>query len=926
MQKTVTALVVAVGIALCSTQTAWAQIAPGVLQSAAHTATVTGTVTLANGQPVSGADVRLRGQAVLSAKTDNAGAFIFRSVPWGTYQIVVSSTFGTAERDNVILNADVNVAIQFPAGTGLRTIARVSTTNTGAHINVTSSAIQSVSPSRFAFEGNGTWAHLFDDVPGVTPSGYTNGATYAWTAFSPNAPAVLTLNGALPYETATLLDGMPLQGTSATLLGAGGGVDLSVLPINGFDTADVVRGPGANAPSIVDSIGGSFVLHPPGTVARNSFELSVSNDPYGGIVSNADVAVHFGRLSATFAYGTNDSPGPLGHRNELGALFTPLAINGQSVWSPTFTEPNPSDGIVNCRCTGLTSLLYCCVPQSTAWSAQHGAASLSYAITPSITAEVFYAGSTSNQNYQFGYFPTEFAPSGTAPPYTGSFTPSPPGQKNYSILGVLSPGGELYPQASSLLEEKVTAYLGSGVVRLGALQYNSFAHSNYLDGLQSGEYNVWGTANVGAGPPGTPTAYNGGLENLTFFDLFLNEYSWTNNRDLLGSYAAQLGPDSTGGISFVTSYYNEPYFENLLYHGSPLFALNQSTADSDTTNELRLYFESAIGKLSLGASWYFANSSFHLPSTANPNQWTNSQFPYSAPRLGLVWQASPNVAIRAAAGGGYALPSINDILGAPLSFLGTYYVQSAANPNLKPEESFGVDVGTDFRINRDTVVSFDAYRTNLFGQFYTTLTQSTFNGLPLYLYEFSNLAASRMEGINLTAQRDVPVGYYWKGSLGFTRGYVVSVPQGFYNGIGCVKCANTAIVPGANFNNVSGYLVTVPYADGSATFGYRWRPGTFADLAATYYGNNNAYFTPRAFVALNAHAGFSLGKNLSLLVTFYNITNAYGQSVQTFDPSYAVPVIQGGAPNPVGAAFAIPYGPRSVLVTLGWRSVAAERH
>ena len=43
-----------------------------------------------------------------------------------------------------------------------------------------------------------------------------------------------------------------------------------------FETADVVRGPGANAPSIVDSVGGSFVLHAPERWKRTRLRLRLA--------------------------------------------------------------------------------------------------------------------------------------------------------------------------------------------------------------------------------------------------------------------------------------------------------------------------------------------------------------------------------------------------------------------------------------------------------------------------------------------------------------------------------------------------------------------------------------------------------------------------------------------------------------------------
>ncbi|MBV9263039.1 MAG: gamma-glutamyl-gamma-aminobutyrate hydrolase family protein [Candidatus Eremiobacteraeota bacterium] len=386
-----------VAVALCLAgvpRAALAQIAPGVQQSAAHTATIAGTVTQSTGEPVRGADVRLDGRAVLSTRSNDRGIFSFTNVPWGTYRITVTSAFGVAASERIAISGDVNVAIAYPPPSSLKTIARVSTTGAGAHINVTSSSVASVTPSEYAFSGNSTWTNLFAQVPGVAVSGYSSGGGAFAGAMrgAPQMPVVLSLNGALPYETSTTLDGMPLQNVSSNgfIQDTGGGLDLSNLPLNAFDTADVVRGPGANAPSIVDSIGGSFVLHPPGLVSGNHFEFSTSNDPYGGIVSNARMAVRLGRLSATAIYGVNDSPGPLGNSTVVPALpGAPSTIGGKPVWAPISFENLNQSGVLNCFCSATSTLLLSGVPQSTAWVQHGGALALSYDVAPSVTAEVF---------------------------------------------------------------------------------------------------------------------------------------------------------------------------------------------------------------------------------------------------------------------------------------------------------------------------------------------------------------------------------------------------------------------------------------------------------------------------------------------------------------------------------------------------------
>jgi outer membrane receptor protein involved in Fe transport len=913
-----------VAILVFSGRPALAQIAPGVTQPAANIATVTGTVVQSDGKPVAHAAVQIIGPTVAETKSDARGAFSFKNVQFGTYSVVVSAEgLGKAVRANVRIGSDVSMVIRYAASaaaSGLKTIAQVSTAAAGAHINVTSSSVSSVTPSAYAFAGNASWSQLLAQIPGVAVSGFTNGGNTSGVVVPGGVqnPVILSVNGALPYETATTLDGMPIQGTSATgEFNAGGGFDLSSLPLNGFAAADVVRGPGANAPSIVDSIGGSFVLHPPSQVNSDQFEFSVANDQYGGIVSNAKVALRLGKLSATFIYGVNDSPGPLGSTGVISAISgTPTTINGKTVQgSPSIIVQNVS-GFDNCYCAFSNTLLYCCVPANTGWSAHTGAVALSYAVTPSVLAEVFYAGASSQQNVLGGYYLTEFAPAQAAPPYRGSLAASPPGKFSYLFLGASSPFWST--QASSLLEEKVTAYIGKGVLRLAALQNNTFQYRNSDLNPPNGQYTLWGTADLGAASPGTPTAYNGTPENLTFTSITYKNFNWVNNRDLLGSYAVQIGSSSSAGLSYTTSYYNLPYELGEFIGNTPIINVSQSPATSQTTDETRVHFDSDVsGKLSLGLSWYFAQAAYHVPVPSNPNYWTNSVFDYNAPRFGAVWKAGPDIAMRASAGGGFALPQLAFLTGFSRSEEYGAYYQTSANLNLKPEESFGYDVGTDMRFRRDTVLSLDLFRTNLFGQFFSNTVLSTYDGLPLYLTQFGNLGTSRMEGLNLDVHRDVASGYYWRGTLGFTRGYVTSVPSGFYDTPGiCKNCTNEGVVLGPNFNSAV-YTVTVPYASASAKLGYRWTSGKFAELSSTYYGSNNIYNTTRAFVELDINAGYPVTRNLSLLATFRNVTGAYDDEIQRYFPSYQVPVVS-GAPA-FGVAYPIPYGPRALLFTADFK-------
>lgn len=234
---------------------------------------------------------------------------------------------------------------------------------------------------------------------------------------------------------------------------------------------------------------------------------------------------------------------------------------------------------------------------------------------------------------------------------------------------------------------------------------------------------------------------------------------------------------------------------------------------------------------------------------------------------------------------------------------------------MKPEESFAFDVGSDLREGR-TVYSLDVYRANLFGQVYeSTSVNGMFNGLPLYTTKYGNLGVSRFEGILFSAQHSVSSGLYWSAALGLTRGYLVSVPAGFYNEATCTNCTNLYALPNINFNGE--FEAAIPYSQGNATLGYRWQRGIFAQLTATYYGNNNSYYRP-AFEALNGLTGIDLSRTLRLLVAFDNITGVYDRWTQVLDPHDLW-----GAPMLVGPAYALypqEYGPRAVIVTAQFHS------
>ena len=910
-----------------------AQIAPGVLQPAAKISTVTGTVLTVKSTPVSGAVVQLGGPSLVKATTDDQGRFILSNVPNGRYLVTVTAAgLGAVEQRDLQVNGDLSIEIQYEPGTSaaLKTIARVTTQQRGNTINTTAASIASVSPGQYALDGHVSWRGLLEGVPGVAVSGGLAGGndTSVVIPDSPFQPIILSINGAYPYETSTTLDGMPLSNYSLATT-PGTGVDLSELPMSLFDTADVVRGPGANAPSIAGSIGGSFVLHPPGSVDKTSLQTSYTSDPYGGLFSTTKATIRAGKLFSTIGYSFNNSPGPYGVSSFVGMPTYPgagVSINGTPVKSTQqLTSPNPIYG--QCYCEYQTTLVGAGGLRDTSWDAHNGGVSLGYDVSRAVTAEFFYAGAQATASQPQPLYNEIFAPSST---YNGA---QPTGTHPGSVLFL---GTNPQLQSASLLEEKVTSYVGKGVLRFAALQNYTY---DTLDRNAPGPTKVqlFGTGdycNNAQCSSTTPFTFHGESGTMTFtpFTYFQNQRS-TNN-DLLASYETELGSRGYAGASWVKSANSatNSIYLSLLYNGAPVTQSSTVPLITQSITEYRVHGGFHAGDdFGIDASYYFSNADYHVPNPAvsTEGSWVDSRFSYSAPRFGFTWQPSHNVVARAALGGGYALPPLFFLVGSngqETCSLTACYVQQT-NLGLRPETSFAWDVGSDARLARGTIASLDFYRSDLYGQLYQSQNVVGVDPtvhLPLYVQEYLNLSHSRFEGINLSVKSDRNRRIYYSAGLGLTRGYVLTVPPGFYNENGgtCnyhtgANCTNTYVIPGPNFNGTPGtstvsYQSAVPYANGSAVLGYRWVSNAFVEVKATYFGNNNAYLQP-AFMEFDARAGYRLQEHVTIIAAFQNFTGIHDQSYQLLqvNPAVLAPTVT-GFPLPL---YPIPYGPRALLVT-----------
>ncbi|MDB5026415.1 MAG: hypothetical protein JWO66_104, partial [Candidatus Eremiobacteraeota bacterium] len=302
------------------------------------------------------------------------------------------------------------------------------------------------------------------------------------------------------------------------------------------------------------------------------------------------------------------------------------------------------------------------------------------------------------------------------------------------------------------------------------------------------------------------------------------------------------------------------------------------------------------------------------------------------PRLGYTHRfGHGGTVLRFAMGGAVTPPAFNVLSGVDQSAASVYRPGATSLTvtrnagTLRPETSFGYDLGADARAGRDTVASFDAYLTNVRDQLVTTVTpQGTFtppggSAIPVYASAAANAGNSRFYGIegSLRSDQRAGFGYVVQGAL--ARAFAYAVSPSLYATAAGPQATNLAIVPGVNytstgagFNGISNK--GIPYAQGYGALQYRTERGELLLFGMTYYGNNNSYGVP-AFTIANASVRIPVGVRPGAAALQISIDNLFGtlagQSITT-DGGIPVPLVNGKA----GLVNALPVGPRVVRIGL----------
>jgi hypothetical protein len=884
--------------------------------------TISGTVLDAQQHPLGGVVVEVTGSAIVRTTSGPDGSFAFRSLRPGVYRLSVTRAgFAPAAQDNVVVVAgsitSATVQLQAAAITSIREIGRVTVSSAARNaINTSTAAVGTISGSTFIDQGQTvTLNRTLDEIPGVSigiGSGFAgdqvaNGA-------SPLVTGIPSIRGALPYETASLIDGHPIS------IGVYGTFNPAILNPYMLDDVEVVKGPGASAPNIDYAIGGTinFRTLEPTRANRESVDLGI--DQFGGQTANfrATGSLGNGKLGYAFDYFTDGTQGPdRGYSPEDPVnLSNGAIVNG----SPACGNPAAAGAcfpsVVStptspfAAASNLTApLLVCCPRIPLDSNEKHELVKLRYNFTPTTALTLSYLGgqlSGSALAADLFLFPSYFF--GPPAGYANARYPA-----GYPVFQNDQGPSELATDANLYQADFHTAL---GPVTLNARYYASSdndANLEYGQGPTPGTTTVTGAlyGGVPLNSDTTPTIFTGQQGTIQL----LNSYVGTRTKDTLRGYTIEA--DVPGGNDLYSLSYDSVHTQssaNTLF--SPANAAEDNVSVQPGSGQTfqtvmaRGHFE-LPRNVEATLSNYLISYTDHYTQNGGAS-FDSSTHAYDAPRLALAWRADRDLSVRAATGFSIAPPYIdlltNESNPTPDRTPPTSFSTTGNAGDIAPETAFGFDLGFDQRVS-DVVFSTDVYETTLRNQFLnTTALDGTYTppannpygatgSYPLYVKQTRSLGHSRYEGVELAIHHDPTVGVGYRVQGYFQRAFAYDLPPGFYNTASGPNTANLGIFANENFQTTGqGYNglseSRVPYSGGYGEINYRFHSGASFLTGLTYYGPNNAYDEP-AFGVVNLSFKVPIAKHASLQYTISNLTNAYSSFQYNIYGGIPTPLVNG---------------------------------
>lgn len=918
--------------------------------------TLRGHVVGTDGLSVAAARVSVDGPAHVEAVTDTAGVFHLERLAAGAYTVRVERAgYERGVRTGVLVEPGVTAALEVTlANASFSSLAEIGRSSTASSVkngmNTGSSSAAVIPRDRFSDGGQLQVGTLLNEIPGVIttvdPAAGANGA-------SRGDPSVPQVRGALAYETQSLIDGHPVS------VGANGEFSPLLIHPALLQNVEIAKGPSATPLEINYAIGGSvnYRTLEPTAVPHVAAEAGI--DGYGGLDTSLRATGSFFDRRVAYAFGvaTLGTPGSLNPLQVASSQLLlaygspPYSINGQAFVGPPLgivagNTPNYAGIIGAIR---LAEPLYlCCSPVTTGFSSRGELGKLRFDLSGQTSLTLSYLGGQSLGDLsgtRLGSLQTPFAFSTFAPPagYAGGIAPGTPIPFDNQAAANL-----VDAQQQNLFQAELRSAIGPVTVLARAYAgYSSdvIASSYAIGSPLSLTQNAWGGALLcpaGAVAHGATCVLPGGASTapvLTFFNgqpttIFTNAVgAFAQTVDHVSGQSFEL--DRPIGAAVVALGFDRSVQASWQFALSPSEALDEYVVPPGSQQQ----FTTLSARISLPVArrvtanvsdyqiWYASHYSGNGGVT-----WSDAVHAFDAPRFALGWRPAEDVAVRFALGASIAPPYIG-LLSAPggqpvanAPGAATAYTLNENNGQIAPEEAFGYDLGTDWRIAPRLTLSTDVYRTSLRNMFLeSTFQQGTYtpvsgadagNTQPLYVTVTQNLGHARYDGIEAALVQAPPAGFGFIVNLALTRAYAYDISPALYATAAGPYTANLGILRNVNFqsggtgfNGISNGRV--PYAQGYGEANYRTSRGSLVQFGVQYYGANNAFNRP-AFAAVSAAIRWALNKQLSFHVSGYNLTNAYAQPYT--DTFGGVPVAL--ANGSLGATIGLNLGPASVRAGL----------
>jgi outer membrane receptor protein involved in Fe transport len=920
---------------------------------------VSGTAKTAEGAPIPSATVTLVGPQTYTTTTDANGAFSISNVVPGIYQITVEHPGYQTAVNNiaVVAGAPQQVSVEMPTSTftSLRTIAHVSVHGVGS-FNTTTASVNTLSSVDFQNQGQYSVNHTLDQIPGLQISYPTSSADAA----SAGAIVVPNIRGGLSYETASLIDGHPVAVVDY------GDYVTTFLNSFLFSSVEVIKGPGAMSPQTNYAIGGTVNFHTkdPTLTFTPDYTFGYIND--GGTFYNLGLSdtVLNGKLGFVVDLAGVNDPGQM-HGQQV--YFNPHGPGAVIGWNGTTGNVAAfNDSLANFSGTVsngflIQGLAACCYSYNGYFDQYAELFKLAYhfsdvtRLTVSYLVTETYADQDANTASTL--LPAVFAPA-SGHGYSGSIVP---GTRFWETSGGPYPGpvGGAANEVNSepIVQAEITTALGDNTIV--ARYYHADVNRLINEGTDSPfvplvmDYSYFGVNHQSS----NYRTYNGVNLPTAFFD-----YYRQFELDRLEGYSAELAHPYGEGDEFTLSWEGTTFQTNgvgSLFGCSPFsnssgnftglgcpspdpfpgLSAPSTTVPGGASQVWNTYLLRNVLNVTHDLSWTIAlydntyrntypyeciytpgwygqtgSNLGHPGASCSPygtnTIWTTSNQSHLDERTAFEWRPTTNVAVRLSAGSAIApeyLAELSRPLGYPSCFACSTVTINYPNPNLKPETSWGYDLGADYRFKDGvTVASVDGYWTNLYNHFITALNYSGITctpvlypgsgcpvaGVPLYYSENENVSNARFEGIEVELRHIPAQGFGFSLSASTEHAYPYNISASFYcsfvptAGHPCIPSnynTNLNIVAGANFNgngyqgsgvSVNGFSNTnIPYLTGNAELNWRAPGGWNAVFGSTFLGKNNSFNAPPFWIT---YASFRAPINdaLSVQISADNLFNS----------------------------------------------------